>query len=314
MLLTGCGSSQPPSPGTTAAVRTGGTASPPTANTQSTISRDQLRAPPAAHITSLQALESQLAAFSAELGATEDEPATPAQIAADTQRLSVTCGTPTFDQIPCVVNLKGASRAINACSVPATGRRQLLLMHCDGGSVPPITRRGYVDCATTGPLTSVADPVGDTVNEVPAVRGDRSVPTRAPWTDLTEVRLSATSKRLCVDFKTVARPRAGETFSINIYKSGSSVTHGGTLATPMVVLGTGTGPEVETAPMSPTTGQAGTAGDWTSLVMNTRDFGDQPPSFLGRAFAFQAHASYQTYPRGRTGLYLQDSTRPAAFK
>jgi len=171
-----------------------------------------------------------------------------------------------------------------------------------------------VDCASVGHLVSLADPVGDTVQRVPEVRGERLVPAHAPWADLTQVRVSATSRRLCVDFRTAAQPRAGETLSVAVYESLVLANEERTsIVTPTVVLVTGSVPEVEAFQPSATSGQVGSAGDWTSLVVDAQDIGPPAASFLGRPFAFRANTIYQTNPRGRVALFVEDTTRPAAY-
>lgn len=261
----------------------------PDATTQTVIPLDQLETPPTAHISSIPLLESRLATYMAGLIAPNQNTLTPARLAAQTKRLLVTCASPQFGQIPCVVSKRATSQTVNTCTVPVSGVDQLERMRCAGPTgQPPITRPGYVDCATLGLVATSTGAASNTLSR------------HSPWPYLTEARISATSSTICVDFRTAARTRVGETLSFTVLplQAGTPVEHNA-LAGELAFVGGWAIPEVEDALGRPTSGKVGTIGDWTSLVVRA---GDLIPSVRSvvRPFQFQASARYKTAEANHT--------------
>jgi hypothetical protein len=244
-------------------------------------------------------LESRLATFGAQLRATEDEPATPAQIAALARRLSITCTAPMFGQYPCVTRLTGASMPINACSVPATGTNQLLRMRCAAGAVAPITRLGYVDCGTVGPVISVAAPT----------------PTLPPWVNLIEVRVAASAKQFCADFRTAAPPKPGTLLSVLVTRSPSTRSYPYLAPNPAIDFADPGLPGIELFE-DPIPGMVGHSGNSISLVLTAQDLRESA-AFLGKPFSFRATARYEQRIPGRISPSFSDrapsGNRPADY-
>jgi hypothetical protein len=257
---------------------------------------------------------SSLAAYYAKLAANEDQPASAAQVDALRQRLSVACETPQFGQYPCTVRAREQPSAAQGCVAFADGTGRVLSARCRGGAgPPPLTRIGYIDCATVGHVVALHDPIGDMTATPPGAQPVAP----APWADLTDVRIAATPRRLCIDFKTAAAPRRWtqlSLFATNPRVSANAPNHE---IEPIIDYSDPRLPEVELFSNSAISGQIGSSAGWTSLVITATDIGPFGAGILRTPFLFRAVASYEPRTPGRVTALLTDQTpddpRQAAY-
>jgi hypothetical protein len=160
----------------------------------------------------------------------------------------------------------------------------------------------YVDCAAVGKVVSVIDPTGDQV--ISGAQHPLSPVTRN-HADLTEVRVAATARSFCADFRT-STPY-GRNLRLAVLVSGQK--------TP--ALGFAPAIDQARAPVAglyisePTAiaGEVGLNGDWTSLVI---PIADSPRGLPTGPFTFTASAEYEVY--AKTGGYsISDATKVAKY-
>ena len=155
-----------------------------------------------------------------------------------------------------------------------------------------------MDCSTVGRVIAVADPAGDTTQSQAGV--SHGV-VKAPWVDLTAVRVASTASRFCVDFETVAPPKVGSQLAI-------SATNPHAVSPlesfePIIDYTGSPEPEVELFTNSPISGEIGRSGHWVSLVVTSADVAAPFAAFLRTAFQFHAVTQYE--PRGTPGQIVE---------
>lgn len=237
--------------------------------------------------------------FYATVVATEDEPATSAQIKALARQLAVRCAPPREGQYPCLVHLPGGVPATQHCVAvvtptgPVTGR-------CSEGDAPaPVVTTGYVDCASVGRIVTISDPAGDE-KRVVLLASQRLVRAVDPRADLVEVRVAATPTRFCADFRTLAPLIVGSWIGLNMKQAGAPDLE----FAPTINWRLSLGPQLESPVNDPIAGKLGIQGDWTSVVITSAD----TAASLPRApFQSSAYANHETETGHLVGL-TTDST------
>jgi hypothetical protein len=231
------------------------------------------------------------AMFYAKIAANEDHPASEAQVTALARALAPTCSPPVDGQYPCVVHVPGRVPSTQQCVAVVASSGQVT-GRCSTGTAPaPVVATGYVNCATVGSVVSIADPVGDEKRVVALLRSTQLVPASEPHADLTEVRVAATPTRFCADFRTQAPLSPGSWLGLSVNQNGASDLQ----FAPTINYRSSPSPELQSPVNTPISGQIGTSGDWTSLLIAAGN----PAAPLPRApFRFRAYADYETSTPG----------------
>jgi hypothetical protein len=247
---------------------------------------------------------SSLAGFVAKIAANEDHPATAAQVDALRRRLAVACAKPLLGQYPCTVRRHGRPGAEQGCVAFVDRSDHVVSARCrsDAGP-PPVVRAGYVDCKTVGHVVAVHDAADDTLA---VLAGAPSVKTNAPWADLTEVRVAATPSRFCVDFRTGAPPRHWTRFSLLATRPRVAPYQDNFDFEPIIDYSDPRLPEVQLFSNSAISGQVGSSGGWTSLLITSADIGSERAAFLRAPFMFRAFAEYVPRIPGRISARPSD--------
>lgn len=251
----------------------------------------------------------EFAVFYAKIAANEDHPASAAQVTALARELAPTCSPPRYGQYPCVVHLPGRVPSSQHCVAVVASKGQVT-GRCSFGTAPaPVVATGYVNCATVGRAVSVADAAGDEKRAVPLARSVQLVPASEPRADLLAVRVAATPRRFCADFRTRAPLSRGSWVGLNIEQNGAPDLQ----FAPVINYRDSPTPELQSPVNSPIPGQIGTSGDWTSLLVGA---GDPAAPLPHGSFRFRAYANYETPIRGAVRLTTDsapDSPRYASF-
>jgi hypothetical protein len=248
---------------------------------------------------------SSFAAYLAKRVANEDHPATAAQVDALRRRLAVTCEKPQHGQYPCTVRRRDRPGPEQGCIAFVDHAGRVVSGRCRGGEgSAPVTRVGYVDCRTAGHVITVHDAAGDTVGrtEVSALGVGR----KAPFVDLTEVRVAATPRQFCANFKTTAPPRRIGTRLLVIATNPRAADSENRSFEPIIAYIDTRLPQVQLFANSAISGQVGSSGEWTSLLITSADIGPQRAAFLRAPFVFRAIAEYNPRTPGRISEALSD--------
>jgi hypothetical protein len=254
----------------------------------------------------LAKVASSMAGYYAYRAVAENEPPTSATVDALRRAISVTCGAPESGQYPCTIKARHESGPGSpfplACAAFADSRDQVTQARCAAapGYPPPITRTGYVNCATVGKVVSVNDPADDTiVSRIGKTIGK----VRAPWADLTGVRVAASPTAFCVDFATVARPRLGTRLILLALNRKASAPD--LMSINPTVYFVAPIPEIQLSANTPMSGQFGQSGKWTSWFASTKDIGPTSSGFLRAPFQFRAATEYDE--PSSDGLVISDT-------
>ena len=245
--------------------------------------------------------------YVAKIAANEDEPATPAQVAAYARALHMSCSPPEFGQYPCFSNGPGVrSRHVDVIKQPCIAivgpSGQIATGRCadPGTKVAPVITPGYVDCSTVGKVVTITDPVGD---QTSSAQHPLSAAAR-DHADLTEVRVAATPKGFCADFHTTTPFSQNSRLSVLVRGKGSDVGF-----TPAIDQDRVPVPGLYVSEPSAIAGHVGFRGEWASLVIP--DSASAHPLPAG-PFTLVASAEYEVYaPTG--GYTISDVTHSATY-
>jgi hypothetical protein len=221
----------------------------------------------------------------------EDGPPHPSahQIDAAARTIPTSCSTPRYDQYPCVVHPPNETPPVQACAAlaNAAGHVGEDEVRCGDRAAPaPIVRPGYVDCARIGHAVTIRGHAG-TFSQV---GGDHRDDSRA---HLLIVRVASNSHQLCWDFQTAAPPAAGERIDLGVGGSMSGLD-----------FDSPDGPSAQDGP-SAISAQAGSSGNWTSLLVNADDL-DPPVHGFPSRYSFVADAEWNNTKLGRGHAYGED--------
>lgn len=252
----------------------------------------------------------KFAMWLANVGANEDEPATPAQVAAYARALHVSCSPPQFGQYPCFAETRQRARSQQVvvvrqpcvAIVGSSGRIAAGRCADPGDKVAPVITPGYVDCSTVGKVVATTDPVGD---QVASWARHPLSPSARNHADLTEVRVAATPKSFCADFQTTTPFTQNSTLTLAV--NGGSRSDIG--FTPSIGQDRAPVPGLYVSAPTAIAGHLGFKGDWASLVIPASDSAQPLPT---GPFTFTASAAYDVYsPAG--GYSVHDATQSATY-
>jgi hypothetical protein len=171
-----------------------------------------------------------------------------------------------------------------------------------GDKVSPLVTPGYVDCSTVGKVVTVTDPVGD---QVVANAQHPLSPAARNHSDLTEIRVAATSKSFCVDFRTTTPFSLDSTLTLSVIGKGGPEDD----FRPSIDQDRTPVPGLYMPLPTAIAGELGFNGDWSSLLIPA---GDSPLPLPTGPFKFGASAEYNV--SARTGGYsISDSTQTATY-
>jgi hypothetical protein len=250
-----------------------------------------------------QAVALSFGAFVKKLLVANNDTETKAQLDTQIRDMKVVCGTPVAGQYPCEISSRTRPSVAAQGCVALVNRHGEVSGTCRAGpGPPPVTRLGYVDCSTVGRVVSINDPAGDTTRLQDGVPDGMA---KAPWVDVTAMRVAATAERLCVDYETVAPPRPGSSLALFVHDP--HALYPDQDIEPIIDYTGLREPEVEDEVLDPISGQVGVSGHWASLVVTAADIATTSAAVLRAPFAFRAIAQYEPHVvPGQIGSLVSD--------